>query len=79
MQEEYMANESKDGYMPVCPTCHKPYGDAEIGDVKNYPADGVIAVFFTCDICKEEASFTYIPQMKNPDYYKIILKPAGFE
>lgn len=75
MTEEWMRNEAGDGYMPVCPKCHTPYEDSEIGDVKNYPEDGLVSVFFTCKKCGEETSFTYRPYMKNPDDYKIIKRP----
>lgn len=55
----YKLNQSKDGYMPCCPKCGTEFEDGEIGDVKNYPADGRISVFFTCNECKEESSFIY--------------------
>ncbi len=60
----FKRNVMKDGYMPCCGKCGKPYPDAEPGDVKNYPDDGAVAVFFTCDVCKEESSFTYKPVRK---------------
>lgn len=53
----YRKNDAGDGYLPVC-KCGQPYGDAHIGEVKNYPDDGVVAVFFTCETCKEECQFT---------------------
>ena len=76
MTEEYMPNEAGDGYMPVCPKCHTPFEDSEIGDVKNYPEDGVVAVFFKCKKCGTETDFIYVPLMKNPDSYKIIKRPS---
>lgn len=54
-------NEIGDGYMPCCYSCGKPYADGDIGDVKNYPDDGAIAVFFICGDCDEESMFVYKP------------------
>ena len=47
--------------MPCCHKCGEPFADGDIGDAKNYPDDGVIAVFFTCEDCKEESEFIYVP------------------
>ena len=58
---KYVKNMADDGWLPICGKCGKPYPDSHIGDVKNYPEDGVIAVFFTCEVCGEESDFTYIP------------------
>ena len=88
MNECYMKNEAKDGYMPCCSKCHKPFGDAEIGDVKNYPAGGRVAVFFKCNTCKDEhgndleSDFTYKPDLE--DKFKVrdikfICRPKGDE
>ena len=57
----YMLNEAGDGYKPCCAKCGKPFPDAEVGDVKNYPDDGLIMAFFTCEQCGEESKFTYEP------------------
>ncbi|KKR01650.1 MAG: hypothetical protein UT24_C0003G0057 [Candidatus Woesebacteria bacterium GW2011_GWB1_39_12] len=73
--ECYMRNEAKDGYMPCCSKCHKPFEDAEIGDVKNYPEDGRVSVFFKCNSCRDEggadleSDFTYKPDLK--DEFKV--------
>jgi RNase P subunit RPR2 len=66
MTEKWMKNQAGDGYMPCCKKCGNPFEDAEVGDVKNYPEDGGIAVFFTCEDCKEESEFTYKPDMSDP-------------
>jgi hypothetical protein len=50
----YKRNEAKDGWMPCCSKCGEPYPDAEPADVKNYPDDGLVAVFFKCENCKDE-------------------------
>lgn len=47
--------------MPCCHKCDKPFSDGEIGDVKNYPYDGLVAVFFKCSNCGEESQFIYEP------------------
>lgn len=60
----YQSNEAGDGFMPCCAFCGKPYPDADIGQVKNYPEDGVIAVFFICEGCGEESEFIYAPGPK---------------
>lgn len=60
-EELYLENEAKDGYMPCCNLCHKPFEDGDIGEVKNYPEDGLVSVFFECKTCKEESSFCYKP------------------
>ena len=69
MTEKWMKNEDGDGYMPCCKKCGKPFEDAEVGDVKNYPEDGCVAVFFTCEDCKEESDFTYKPHLE--DNFKV--------
>ena len=51
----YKRNQSKDGWMPCCSECGQPFGDGDIGDVKNYPDDGLVAVFFKCENCKDDA------------------------
>ncbi len=70
---KYMTNQHADGVMPVCPYCEQPYADGDVGDFKNYPADGLIAVFFMCERSdcpsnspeseyhKEDAIFYYVP------------------
>ncbi len=60
--------------MPCCGYCGQPFPDAEPGDVKNYPEDGIVAVFFECDACsitkedgtviKKESIFYYKPMRK---------------
>ena len=57
---KWKRNQMGDGDMPCCGKCGKAYGDGEIGDVKNYPDDGLVVVFFTCEHCKEESQFYYI-------------------
>lgn len=57
----FVLNEMKDGYKPCCAFCGQPYPDGEIGDVKNYPADGLVSVFFTCEKCGKESEFLYEP------------------
>jgi len=79
-EEFYQMNESKDGYAPCCKKCHKRFADGDIGDVKNYPADGRVTVFFTCEDCGEESSFTYMPDMtKSAREYVRILPPEPEE
>ena len=56
----FKRNQSDDGFLPVC-KCRHEFEDAAIGEVKNYPDDGEVAVFFPCPKCKEEVSFTYVP------------------
>ena len=68
-----MTNQAGDGVMPVCPYCDRPYIDAHVGDFKNYPADGLLTVFFICErrdcqsndptteYYKEDGIFYYIP------------------
>ena len=59
------------GWLPVCPYCKKPYPDAAIFDVKNYPDDGMALLFMEyypddgmallfmeCESCHDEAQFT---------------------
>jgi len=70
---KYKTNSAKDGIMPVCPYCEKPYTDGHVGDFKNYPADGLITVFFECErsscpsndplsrFHREDAIFYYVP------------------
>ena len=53
--------------MPCCAFCGLPYPDAHIGEVKNYPDDGVILVFFTCETCNKESEFIYIPDIKGEE------------
>ena len=60
-EEKWKMNEAKDGIMPCCKKCGKAFADGDIGDVKNYPEDGVVAVFFKCESCGEESDFTYVP------------------
>ena len=60
-EEKWKRNEAKDGWMPCCKKCGEPFPDGMIGDVKNYPDDGVVAVFFSCEHCNEESDFTYRP------------------
>jgi len=51
--------ENIDGeYCGVCP-CGTVYEDAAPGDVKNYPDDGIFAIFMTCEKCGEEAEATF--------------------
>ncbi|MDD1469617.1 hypothetical protein MEO43_31285 [Dolichospermum sp. ST_sed5] len=57
----YKKNQSKDGWMPCCFKCGEPFDDGDIGDAKNYPDDGVIAVFYTCEKCDVESEFIYVP------------------
>lgn len=52
--------------MPICGWCGKPFRDGNCGDFKNYPADGVVSVFFICEEpnCPSEGDetvFTYRP------------------
>jgi hypothetical protein len=47
-------NGSDDGWLPVCPYCDRPFGDGQIGEVKNYPDDGGAVVFFVCERCAKE-------------------------
>lgn len=68
---EYKQNAAGDGEMPCCAKCQEPYGDGDIGDAKNYPEDGVIAVFFTCEKCKEESQFTYVPWRDAASYRRV--------
>ena len=56
---KYIKNQHKDGILPVCPYCEKPYPDACYGEVKNYPDDGGLAVFMNCESCDEEAQATF--------------------
>jgi len=59
----YKENESKDGYKPCCGKCKKPFPDGaeELISGKNYPADGLIAIFIKCEDCGEESRFYYTP------------------
>ncbi|MEW6540596.1 MAG: hypothetical protein AB1402_03125 [Bacillota bacterium] len=58
---KYRLNDAGDGYMPVCGNCEKAFPDAEIGTAKNYPDDGLVAVFFECGYCGEESVHYYQP------------------
>jgi hypothetical protein len=58
---KYIKNQAADGWKPVCGKCKKAFPDAEIGDTKNYPEDGLLAVFYTCESCHEESDFVYQP------------------
>jgi hypothetical protein len=60
----YQKNESGDGFVPCCYNCGKPFADGDIGDAKNYPDDGVVAVFYTCEKCDVESEFVYVPDLK---------------
>ena len=60
----YRTNQAGDGHEPCCGKCGEPYGDGDIGEVKNYPDDGEIAVFFTCEACHEESQFSYRPVLR---------------
>jgi hypothetical protein len=55
--KRFVENQEKDGLMPVCPHCGAIYTDACYGKVKNYPDDGMLAVFMKCENgpCGEEA------------------------
>jgi hypothetical protein len=44
---------------PVCPYCGRKYGDGDIFNVKNYPADGSGAMFLRCEGCGEEAELVF--------------------
>ena len=52
-------NEHGDGILPVCPYCKTEYGDGDIFEVKNYPADGGAMMFFECVECKKEAKIDF--------------------
>ena len=52
---KYIKNESKDGLLPMCPYCGVEYSDTCYGEVKNYPDDGVLAVFMQCKNCDKTA------------------------
>jgi len=56
-----------DGWMPCCRECGEPYKDGEIGEVKNYPDDGLVTIFFTCENCRVESQFIYQPY-KSEEY-----------
>ncbi len=63
---KFMTNKHGDGHMPCCAWCGKPFRDANCGDFKNYPVDGVISIFFVCEEpgCPskgDESVFTYKP------------------
>lgn len=70
---KYMTNQHGDGVKPICPYCNKPYIDGDVGDFKNYPADGLLTIFFECErrecpsndpkseYYREDAIFYYIP------------------
>ena len=47
----WLRNDADDGDKPVCPYCNKPYPDAAVFDIKNYPEDGTLALFFPCERC----------------------------
>ena len=61
IEGRYVRNEAKDGWSPACSKCGHVFEDAEVGEVKNYPEDGLIAVWFNCPNDKEEVSFNYVP------------------
>lgn len=44
--------------IPSCPYCSKEYDDGAIFNIKNYPADGIAAIFYQCERCGEEAEDT---------------------
>jgi len=60
-----MRNQMKDGDKPVCPFCNKEYGDGDIFNVKNYPADGGAIMFLECIDCKNEARLIFDWEMFN--------------
>jgi hypothetical protein len=65
--------------MIVCPLCLEPIQDGEIGEVKNYPEDGRIAVFFDCpnpNCPGEDIEGIYQPVVKrdNQESYGEIVK-----
>lgn len=55
LEPKWIRNRTKDGDMPACPYCDKLYEDAARFDIKNYPDDGMAAIFFSCENCKKEA------------------------
>lgn len=57
-EPKWIRNQSDDGDRPVCPYCDEPYGDGDIFDIKNYPDDGIGAVFFPCVNCEKESEIT---------------------
>jgi DNA-directed RNA polymerase subunit M/transcription elongation factor TFIIS len=57
LEAKMVRNDAGDGWKPVCPKCGYEFEDGETnGSLKNYPDDGVVAVFFNCPRCKEEVS-----------------------
>ena len=71
---KWKRNQSDDGWMPCCAYCSKVFADAEIGDVKNYPEDGHVSVFFECKDCDEESQFIYTPVKVGKEYYGEIIE-----
>ena len=61
LKGKYLKNSSLNGGMPMCGECKVPYSDGHVGEVKNYPDDGIVAVFFTCEECGKESTFYYTP------------------
>lgn len=57
--ETFNENQSKDGVCPVCPHCELEYPDASYGEIKNYPEDGMVAVFMYCEHCATEAEVLF--------------------
>ena len=77
LKGKWMKNQANDGWMIVCPECNEPIPDGEIGDAKNYPEDGDIAVFFKCPNCgAEDIEGIYQPIVKrdNQESYGVIVK-----
>lgn len=53
----FKRNQAGDGWMPCCGHCEVTFDDGDIGEVKNYPEDGRVAVFFKCERCGYETEF----------------------
>ncbi len=71
---KWKKNEARDGWMPCCGKCGEPFSDAHPGDVKNYPDDGLVAVFFKCDNCTEPDGFGGLLRLESIFYYKPMRK-----
>lgn len=55
IRAKMIRNQSDDGWKPTCGECGYEFEDAETdGEIKNYPEDGGVAVFFNCPNCKDE-------------------------
>ena len=58
---KYRKNTADDGLMPCCASCQRALEEDCDGGVKNYPQDGLVAVFLTCAACGTKSGFYYQP------------------